>query len=292
MPVHEIRYRAWEGALLPPWQRLLAIPRFTLLAVWNKWLSMAIFTGAIQTFAYTGYLMLVTNEVIRSMLNMNLAAMSVITPTRIFQNFYIVQYLICMVTAVAAAPRMISPERQHNALPLIYSRPITRGGYIAGKTAGIALMMSYLTWFQVTLIFILMMAFYPQTHEFWTQFGSVSLPLFLKSFFIGWLITIALSLYSLACSAATKNHLYAAVLFFVILFAASFITVFVQEELYTGFPDLGLYDLVKTLSLDWLAAERPATFSLIKTLLGFAVWIGLSYAFMRWRLRPVDVYSE
>lgn len=292
MPVHEIRYRAWEGALTPPLGRLLAIPRFTLMAVWNKWLTMTVFSGAMLTFGFASYLMVVTNEAVRSMLNWNISTLDIFSPTRVFQTFFDFQLWLCVVTAVSAAPRMISPERQHNALPLIYSRPITRGGYIAGKTAAIGLLMSYLTWFQVTLIFILMMAFYPEGHVFWKDFGTVSLPLFLKAFSLGWLITLALGMFSLACSAATKNFVQAAIIFFAFLFGAWFVTRFMQDQLTPNFPDLGLFDLVSTLSLDWLSANKPESFSLAKTLLGFAIWIGLSFGFMHWRLRPVDVYSE
>jgi hypothetical protein len=293
MPVHEIRYQTWQGEVLPGPLRLLSIPRFTLMATFNKWIAMGLFSGGIQLLAYTGYLLISTNPLIREMLSMSNMQMELLSPARIFRQFFMIQFYICLMVTVLSAPKMISPEIQHNALPMIYSRPISRTGYIFGKFLGIGSLLSILTWVQAIILFILMVAIYPSTYSFKTEFWAESVPLLFKGVGIGLLITLCLGLFSLACSATTKNFLHAGILFFIILFGTSFITFFIQETFnMASFPDLGMREIFETLGAAWFYGDMPSGSSYLKTYMTIALWIGGSYLFMRWRLRPVDVYKE
>ena len=66
--------------------------------------------------------------------------------------------LVALITLLIAAPRVISQERAHKGLPLIYSRPVSRMSYIFGKFLSLAAILGYLTVVQILLLFIVMWA--------------------------------------------------------------------------------------------------------------------------------------
>ena len=291
MPVHEIRYRPWEGTLQPPALRFFSIPKLTLMAVFNKWIALGLFVGVIHVLAYTGYLMIFTNPLISEMLNITVP-MEIISTSRIFSNFYSVQFIACLVGTVIVAPKSISPEMQHKVLPMIYARPLTKASYIGGKLAAIGVLLSALTWVPALILFILMMAIYPEGHSFWEDFWGTSLPLGLHAVVYGILLMVTLGIFALACSSVTKNHVHAGVLFLIILFGTAFITSFMQEHILAAFPDLSILHIFNSLSFLWFTETPPDTIAPWKVWTGMAVWVIGSFLFMEWKLRAVDVYRD
>lgn len=290
MPVHEIRYKTWEGDLTAtPW-RVLSIPRFTLIAVFNKWLAAAMFgAGIVQFLGYTGYLIVNTNPLIQELTN--ITALPQVPPDRIVRNFYLVQFFICIGVMLICAPRLISPERQHNALPMIYSRPIRRAHYVLGKFLSVATLLSFLTVLQAGLLWLLMWSLYDRDHSFFDHFWDQSVPLFFGAMGVGVLMTSALGMLALACS-TVRNGPYAATMMVAILAGSSFLTMMIQEVIWPGFPDLGLRDAFWTLGELWLNPYPDPDFSISKTLFILALWIGGTCWFMLWKLRPMEVYGE
>ncbi len=339
MPVYEIKYRAWEGEVLSRSQRVLAIPKATLRAVFNRWVAVVLFgAGSIQLLGYTGYLVIVSSTELQTMLNIN---MDLMTTGTIFQRFLFTQFFVCFLVCLMTAPRMIAPERQHKALPILFSRPIFRSDYIAGKFLGLAALMAYLTVFQVFVLFALMFSIYPLDFRFHEDFwgtpaveveaarergrgdssalgqiqamvdnavsqglaGEDSRPVermfwrgsggtLVLALGVATLMTILLSLYSLACSAVTKNARHGASLMIIILVATTFFTGFIQNALTDSFPDIGLISLV----LGWLQAcfdlAPPPSATPLKLLSVFVGWCVLAVGVMLWVLRPVEVYTD
>lgn len=292
MPIFEIRYRTWEGDINPALLRFLSIPKFTLLSNWNKFLTMAMFATGAQLFAYGSFLMIVTNPLVQEFLNISADRLPDLGYREIFRNFYNVQFFIVLLVCLVMAPNMISSERAHKAMALMYSRPLTRWQYICGKFLAIALPVSAITWVAGTILFILMLSFYPIDSEFFTSFWSQSLPVWLLSCLIGLLLTISMPLFFLACSASTMNKTFAGAIAIVILFATSLITSYVQEEVYASFPDISLRNMTFSLGQLWLDPDPPSEISPIALAISFPVWIGTSLWFMLWRLRPMDIYRD
>lgn len=136
-----------------------------------------------------------------------------------------------------------------------------------------------------------MLSSYPDNHAFHQNLFTTSVPLALKAVVIGILMSIALSLFGLACSAATRSTRYAMILIFTIVLGTSFFTRFVQEVISSSFPDFGLLDMFSTIGSKLLReGDQPG--SLTVALVGVATWCVVSVLFMRWRLRAVEVYQE
>lgn len=315
MPVHEIRYQAWEGPLVPRAWRFFSVPKFTLMTIFNKWLAVAMFgIGSIQLLAYSGYIIIQNNEAVQKAMNLTAQQVIVLTPHDIFRRFLMVQVYLCIMALLIAAPRVISQERAHKGLPLIYSRPVGRFGYIFGKFTALAVVLAYLTIAQVLFLFVVMWANYPSAHEFHTEFWSYSVPMLFRALFQGALITGSMSLLALASSAATSGVRYAVLLFLALLFGASFISETAQNTFAPKFPELGLREVLfasnnKLLevtvtrrtrfergtsrdsgaSIVWGQATDVTTANVI---IGLVFWSGASLLFMRWRLRPFDIHRE
>jgi hypothetical protein len=291
MPVHEIKYHAWEGELQPLWRRIFAIPKYSLMAVLNKWVLMTMFgMGMIQFLAYTGYLSLITNPVLMKMVDVK--SLQLIPTADIFRRFYLVQFMICLVILIQTAPRMISPELAHRSLAIIYSRAITQSHYILGKTLGLFIILSCLTWIQTLGLFILMMAMHQDADPFWQDFWAVSLPAGLKSIFVGVVMSTVLSLFALACGSFTKNARHALVLMLIILFGSSFFTNIVQEFISAKLPDFGLRELFYSLCILCFDNHPPEHLSFVITLAILLGWAVVSWFVMVWRLKPVEIYDE
>jgi ABC-2 type transport system permease protein len=78
---------------------------------------------------------------------------------RFFYGLFQVQATLAFLVAVVVAPTLISADLAHNALPLYFSRPLSRTQYIAGKVLVVAVLMSVVTWVPDVLLVLLQTAF-------------------------------------------------------------------------------------------------------------------------------------
>jgi ABC-type transport system involved in multi-copper enzyme maturation permease subunit len=315
MPVHEIRYEAWEGETTPGFRRLLSIPKFTLMTVFNKWLAVAMFgIGSLQLLAYSGYIILENNPEVQKAINLTAQQLIHLPAHDVFRRFLLVQVYISVITLLIAAPRVISQERAHKGLPLIYSRPVSRMSYIFGKFLSLAAILGYLTVVQILLLFIVMWANYPEAHLFHTEFWIYSLPMLARALLQGALMTVSLSLLALAASAATSDVRYAVVLFMLSLFGPSFVSNVVKETFAPKFPETGLREVLFASNnmlleaSDFADRDRPrghgnafgrrvvwgqaTDVSTTNVVIGILFWSAGSLLFMRWRLRPFDMNRD
>ncbi|MCC6547053.1 ABC transporter permease subunit [Candidatus Sumerlaeota bacterium] len=231
-----------------------------------------------------------------------------------FRLFLMVQTYLSLGVLLIAAPRIISQERAHNGLPLIYSRPVGRFGYIAGKFSALAVLMSYMTVVQLLFLFVVMWSNYPAEHLFHTSFWSYSVPMLLRGILQSFVIIVPLGMLGLAASAATSDVRAATIVFIVLVFGASFISQTAQSTFAPKFPELGIREVIFASNDKLLQASETARrtnfersvqrntgaqivwgqandVSTANVVVGFLVWTGAALLFMRWRLRPFDVHG-
>lgn len=317
MPVHEVRYRTFDGDALPRWRALIAIPNFTFASIFNKPLAVALFGfGGLQLLGYTAYLQLLGNPLLRKTFEMTMFIE--ILPEEIFRRFFLLQMYVCLVVAMIAAPRMISPERAHRALSLVYARPLSRAHYVFGKLLSLLGMLGFLTVIQATILFFVMIVSYPATHEFQLDFWTVSFPLYLKAIVHGSLMTVVISAVALATSAATINTRYSTLIFISLVFGSTLLTRVLQEATNTDGIQFGIREVLQGAGEQLFAPQEGARVMRFlndeNTITGtqplgarfgggiklevlyvvgvIALWLGGALGFMIWRLRPVDVYKE
>ncbi|MCB2156387.1 hypothetical protein KQI84_16050 [bacterium] len=287
MPVHEIRYRAYEGPLLPQVLRLAAVPTYSFRAVFTKYVATVLFgLGVVALIGMTCYLYVTNNFLLRQTLN--LSNMPLVDWKNLIARLLYIQIWPCIFITVLTAPRMIAPELAHHALPIIYSRPITRTGYILGKVSASAGMLSFLTWFQVIILAILMMFIYPNTAEIFDSILGDTIPTVFAAVLSGLAIAITISLIGLACSAATKNRAFAGILFLTVYFGSGALSAFAGEIFHNDRMYFGLVDTLYDLPAVFILGDSDR--SPFWVVFGIAIWWVISLVFLHWRLRPVEVH--
>lgn len=291
MPVHEITYREYEGEKIPPALSVLAVPKFTLLSTGNRFFVTWLFAvGSILLVLGIGYLYIVTNPTLAGFLKMG--NMPVFPASKIFFYFMSYQTKLAFPLLIVLAPKLISPELHHRALPLVYSRPVTRLNYIIGKMLAVAAPLSYLYIFQVVVLFITMMALFPTESQFWQDFGKGSLPAFFGALAVGGFAIILQSLIVTIASAATKNPRYAAFIVLAIVFGSRFVVISLAEIVHFVYPELSPPQLIEALTALLLDPASAKEVSMVRVLFAAAFWMVAPTLFMLWRLRPVDIYKE
>ncbi|MDX2177933.1 MAG: hypothetical protein SF028_15850 [Candidatus Sumerlaeia bacterium] len=293
MPVREIRYELYAGELEPRWVRFFAIPRFSLQAVWSKWLTTALLGfGSLQLVLYTGYLYVVNTPVLKDLLGLGNANL-VLGTDRLFQSFLFVQSFIALGVILGAGPKLLSPELRHHALSIIFSRPISRATYFAGKVVAIGSLMTLLTLVQTTLLFVVMIAVNPPGSAFRAEFFSASVPAYLSAMVYAAMVTALYGLVPLAASAATANAQRAAGIIVAIIFGSSAAGRILAETLdIPTLEALGIVPLLRNAGTALLRGTSESDLSPAAMALSFFAWCGALGWFTYRRLRPVDIFEE
>lgn len=290
MPVHEIRYRAWEGEILPPEISQTAVAKFTLMNCFTKPFAVSLFlVGSIQMIFYLGYLYIVTSPLLMQTLKMtNIPQFS---PSTLFDRFFSNQIWLTLPTIFSLLPKIISSELANRALPMIYSRPISRVGYIFMKAATIWLPLSYLTWIQGGILWLMMWSLYSPEHAFHMNLWGESLPLLLKVGGVGVVICTTLALVGTACSTMTKNPRFTVVITMIVLFVPLVIST--PIEAFTGF-EVRRYGIMQVLGAWTDAAFRAdgSTTGVPSLLVATIFWWSAAFLFMWRKLKPVEIFSE
>jgi ABC-type transport system involved in multi-copper enzyme maturation permease subunit len=139
MPIYDLSYRHWEGSLHGADHRWLVIAEagIRLLLSYKKFVFLLMLSWVpffVQAFML--YMIMVKG-----------ASMGFDVGAGFFQIAYTVQTFPLILVTIYAGSGLIASDLAANALPLYFSKPITRWDYILGKLAIIA--------FFLTLVFIL-----------------------------------------------------------------------------------------------------------------------------------------
>lgn len=292
MAVHEIRYRPYEGPLSLSVGRLWAIPKFSLQAVWGKVLSGMLFgMGSLMILGCTCYLFVTNNELV--MTTLKIGKVPAASPERVMYSFLGMQIFLSFVIMATAGPRMISPELQHRALSLIYARPISRAGYVLGKFLGLAALVFYLTGLQSIVLFIAMWAFYPETHAFHMHFLTGAVPLLLKALLVAGSTASLLSLIALASSASSVNRKFATLVFLGLTLGSSVASGILANALAHSAGVVGILTVLSEINRAIFDMNPGGSLlTLPQAWFGMLVWCLAALLFLRWRLKPVDIYAE
>lgn len=293
MPVHELRYRAWEGSTLPVLVRLLSVPRYTLTAVFNKYIAAVLLgVGVMQLLGYTGYLVIATMPQLRELIDIGEEVLR-LQNDQIFRRFYAVQYYICLILVLLAAPKMLSPELAHRSIAIIFSRAIPRSGYILGKVAALGSLLSLLTWVQTTVLWFLMYALYDPASSFHENFWQDSFPLLWKSLLFGMLMTGIFTLVGLAGSAITKSPKYATIIILMAFLGPGIASTMIDNLFDVTLRAWAVRDLMQDFGFilfdrgELLRDNGP-----VWILTVVFIWLLISFAVVFRQLRPDKVYRE
>lgn len=225
MAVHKRGYRRYAGPLTGAWARFLVLPRYAWRRLYQQRLVLLLTVLAfVWPLLCAGFIYL-TNHVellqglepeFREFIQVN---------GRFFAVFMYVQAGFAVFLAALAGPSLIAPDLANNALPLYFSRPLTRWSYALARLIVLVGMLSVITWIPGLLLFALQVGLAGGAW-FWANWSLGA------GMFVGFLIwLLVLSLVAMAASAYVKWRVVAAALSLAFFFILSGVAAMIDEVL-------------------------------------------------------------
>jgi ABC-2 type transport system permease protein len=153
MAVYKRGYRRYDGPLTGRWTRFLVLPRYSWRRLYQQRLVLLLTMLAMVWPLVCGGFIYLTNHVellqgldreFRDFIQVNGQAFSV---------FMYVQSAFAVFLAALAGPGLVAPDLANNALPLYFSRPLTRWSYALARLTVLAGMLSVVTWIPGLVLF-------------------------------------------------------------------------------------------------------------------------------------------
>jgi len=205
---------------------------------------------------------------------------------RFFSIFMYVQGGFAVFLAALAGPGLIAPDLANNALPLYFSRPLTRWGYALARLTVLVGMLSVVTWVPGLVLFGLQVGLAGGT---WFA-ANWTLGAGMVAGFLLWLLI--LSLVAMASSAYVKWRVVAAAVSLAFFFILSGVAEMIDNVLRVTWGHI--IDpawAVNQVWCAWLGVTLPAGAGAGASGLALAVMMLLLVPVIASRLQPVEVVS-
>ena len=204
MAVYKRGYRRYRGPLTGRWTRFLVLPRYAWRRLYQQRLVLLLTMLAFVWPVLCAGFVYLTNHVellqglepeFRQFIQVN---------GQFFAVFMYVQAGFAVFLAALAGPGLIAPDLANNALPLYFSRPLTRWSYALSRLTVLIGMLSVVTWIPGLLLFGLQVGL---AGGWWFR-ANWTLGAGMVAGFLLWLLV--LSLVAMASSAYVKWRVVAA----------------------------------------------------------------------------------
>ena len=153
MAVYKRGYRRYAGPLTGRWVRFLVLPRYAWRRLYQQRLVLLLtilafvwplLCAAFVYLANRAELLVGLDQEIRRFIEVN---------GRFFSIFMYVQAGFAVFLAALAGPGLLAPDLANNALPLYFSRPLTRWSYALARLTVLVGMLSVITWIPGLVLF-------------------------------------------------------------------------------------------------------------------------------------------
>lgn len=153
MAVYRRGYQRYQGPVSGRWARLTVLPRFAWRRLFQQRLVVGLTVAAmIWPLLCAIFIYLANHAELLKGLGKDFQNF-INVDGDFFLIFMIVQAFFAVFLAALAGPGLIAPDLANNALPLYFSRPMTRSDYAFGKLAALFGMLSLITWVPGLLLF-------------------------------------------------------------------------------------------------------------------------------------------
>jgi ABC-2 type transport system permease protein len=153
MAVHRREYRRYQGPITGPWARFMVLPRFSWRRLFQQRLVVILMVVAMIWPLLCAAFIYLTNHVeLLKGLEPEFQQFIAVNG-KFFQIFMNVQAAFAIILAALVGPGLIAPDLANNALPLYFSRPLTRSGYALARLVVLFGMLSIVTWVPGLLLF-------------------------------------------------------------------------------------------------------------------------------------------
>ena len=260
MAVYERAYRAYSGPIAPETARRTVVTRYALADLFANKKFVGWFVACFGwPIACALYIYAVNNLDILKPLGIRVGPVSLEIGEKFFFNFLYVQGLIfAFFTTLFAGPGLISPDLRNNALPLYFSRPLTRTEYLVGKGLVLALVLSLMTWVPGLVLWLFQAVL--AGGSWWSDNLRLAVGLFVGS----WMLIAVLTLLALSISALVKWKPLAGAVIFAVYIGGKPFALALNELLDTGWGNLLDINYLVETTWSWMlgSATNPQIGSL------------------------------
>ena len=284
MAVYKRGYRRYTGPLTGAWTRFMVLPRYAWTRLYQQRLVLLLTMAAfIWPVLCAGFVYLANRVELLQGLDKDFRAFIQVNGN-FFAVFMYVQGGIAVFLAALAGPGLLAPDLANNALPLYFSRPLTRWSYALARLTVIIGMLSVITWVPGLLLF----GFQGALAGGWWMFANWSLGAGVVAGFLLWLLV--LSLVAMASSAYVKWRIVAAAVTLAVFFILSGVAAMLDEILRVSWGHV--IDPAWSVNRVWcalLGVTPPEGPGAGASLLSLVVFVLLLVMVIERKLRPVEV---
>src|SRR5215212_9741693 len=153
MSVYKRGYKRYSGPLTGRWARFLVLPRYAWRRLYQQRLVLLLTMVAfLWPLLCTGFIYLTNHVELLQGLDQEFRQF-IQVDGRFFSIFMYVQAAFAVFLAALAGPSLIAPDLANNALPLYFSRPLTRLTYALARLTVLVGMLSIVTWIPGLILF-------------------------------------------------------------------------------------------------------------------------------------------
>jgi len=194
--IYKRGYQRYQGPCTPRLTRLLAFPRFSWRRMVNQRLVVIVLMASLfWPLACAAFVYISNHTELLQGLGGPLVHFLNINGT-FFLTFMSAQSFFAVLLAALAGPGLVAPDLANNALPLYFSRPLSRLDYVLARLLVLAGLLALVTWIPGLLLFGMQvgMAGWSWLAANWTLGAAVAGGFFLWSLLLG-LVAMASSAY-------------------------------------------------------------------------------------------------
>jgi ABC-2 type transport system permease protein len=286
MAVYRRGYQRYQGPLSARWSRLFVLPRFAWQRLMQQRLVVIIFVMAMfWPLGCAAFIYLAHHAELLQGFGGGASRLLTIDG-EFFAVFMNAQSMFAIILSAFAGPSLIAPDLANGALPLYFSRPLSRPEYILSRLLVLVGVLSPVTWIPGLLLF-------------WMQSGMAGWTWFTENWrmgsgvFFGFLLWIFLvALVALASSAYVKWRIVSGAMvlgvFFVLGGAAEIANQVLRVEWAAiANPARDMSQIYRSM----LGAEPSAGPDALECLFAVGVMAALLLVILQRKLRPVEVVS-
>lgn len=286
MAVYKRGYERYSGPLTGSWDRFLVLPRYAWRRLYQQRLVLLLTMLAfVWPMLCAGFVYLTNHAELLQGLDRDFRDFIQVNG-RFFSIFMYVQAGFAVFIAALAGPGLIAPDLANNALPLYFSRPLTRWSYALARLTVLVGMLSVVTWVPGLLLFGLQVGL---AGGEWLA-ANWALGVGMTAGFFIWVLI--LSLVAMASSAYVKWRVVAAAVSLAFFFILSGVGEMIDQVLRVRWGHI--IDPVWAVNQVWcamLGVTPPEGPSALASATALAAMVFLLVAVIERKLRPVEVVS-
>ena len=284
MAVYKRGYRRYEGPLTGRWARFMVLPRHSWQQLYEQRLVLLLtMVSFVWPLLCAGFIYLTNHAELLQGLDVEFREFIQVNG-RFFSIFMYVQAVCAVFLAALAGPGLVAPDLSNNALPLYFSRPLTRWSYALARLTVIVGMLSVVTWIPGLLLFALQVGLAGG----WWFLANWTLGAGMVIGFLIWLLI--LGLVAMASSAYVKWRIVAGAVSLAVFFILGGVAEMIDEILRVRWGHV--LDPAWSVNRLWctlLGVDPPAGPGAGASILALATFVLILVAVIERKLRPVEV---